>query len=122
VPLLDHKLLEFAAALPFGYKVRGLKTKYIAKRVLARRVPREIIKRKKAGFPVPYAAWLRSEMKGWVQGVLLDGKSLGRGYFDGAGVEKLLSENAASGGHSKTLFTLVALELWHREFLDRRGS
>jgi len=122
VPLLDHKLLEFVAALPFGYKVRGLKTKYIAKKVLARRVPGEIIKRKKAGFPVPYAAWLRSEMKGWVREVLLDGKSLGRGYFDSAGVEKLLSENAASGGHSKTLFTLVALELWHREFLDRRGS
>jgi len=122
VPFLDHKVLEFAANLPAAYKVRGLKTKYIAKKVLADRVPREIIKRKKAGFPVPYSSWLRSEMKSWVREVLLDGKSLGRGYFDRAGVEGLLSENAASGGHSKVLFTLVALELWHREFLDHRGS
>jgi asparagine synthase (glutamine-hydrolysing) len=122
VPLLDHKLLEFAAALPSGYKVRGLKTKYIAKRVLAGRVPREIIKRKKAGFPVPYSSWLRSEMKGWVREVLLDGKSCARGYFNSAGVENLIAENSASGMHSKALFTLVALELWHREFLDHPAS
>jgi asparagine synthase (glutamine-hydrolysing) len=121
VPFLDHKVLEFAASLPADYKVRGLKTKYIAKRVLAGRVPREIINRKKAGFPVPYSSWLRSEMKDWVREILLDGKSLGRGYFERAGIEGLISENAASGMHSKVLFTLVALELWHREFLDCRG-
>ena len=61
VPLLDHKVLEFAAALPIDFKVRGLETKYLAKRVLADRVPREIIKRKKAGFPIPYSSWLRSK-------------------------------------------------------------
>ena len=119
VPLLDHKLLEFAAALPTNYKIRGLKTKYIAKKVLAGRVPREIINRKKAGFPVPYSSWLRSEMKGWVRELLLDRVSLGRGYFDCAGVENLIAENEGTGRHSKALFTLVTLELWHREFLDQ---
>jgi asparagine synthase (glutamine-hydrolysing) len=122
VPLLDHKVLEFAAALPADYKVRRLTTKYIAKRVLAARVPRQIINRRKAGFPVPYSLWLRSEMKGWVQELLLDRKSLGRGYFDGAGVENLIAENEDSGRHSKVLFTLAALELWHREFLDRPAA
>jgi asparagine synthase (glutamine-hydrolysing) len=122
VPLLDHKLLEFAASLPADYKVRGFKTKFIAKKVLAGRVPPQIINRKKAGFPVPYSSWMRSEMKGWVQELLLDRKSLGRGYFDGAGVENLITENEGSGRHSKVLFTLVALELWHREFLDHAAS
>src|SRR5580704_15096904 len=54
VPLLDHRVLEFAASLPAHYKVRGFSLKYILKRALSKRVPRAILKRKKAGFPVPY--------------------------------------------------------------------
>ncbi len=54
VPLLDHKILEFAASLPENLKVRGLTTKYIAKSALRKTVPQEIFDRKKAGFPVPY--------------------------------------------------------------------
>lgn len=120
VPLLDHKLLEFAAALPENFKVRGFTTKYIAKSALRERVPQEILDRKKAGFPVPYAAWLRTELKDWVQGVLFDRETLSRGYFDRGCVEKLIKENAQSGWHSKEILSLVALELWHREFLERK--
>src|ERR1700738_998102 len=54
VPLLDHKLLEFAATLPSTFKVNGFSMKYIAKKALRGRVPRAILARKKAGFPVPY--------------------------------------------------------------------
>src|SRR5207237_3937283 len=53
VPLLDHEVLEFAASLPQNFKVRGFTTKYIAKKTLSELVPREIIQRKKTGFPVP---------------------------------------------------------------------
>jgi asparagine synthase (glutamine-hydrolysing) len=56
VPLLDHKLLEFAAALPDEYKVNGRKTKYILKETLRTHIPAAIIDRKKAGFPVPIDA------------------------------------------------------------------
>ncbi len=63
VPFLDHKLLEFAASLPENLKVRGLTTKYIAKRALASRIPDPILKRRKAGFPVPFGAWLRTDLK-----------------------------------------------------------
>ena len=122
VPLLDHKLLEFAATLPGRFKVRGLATKYIAKRAMRDRVPPEILKRRKAGFPLPYSSWLRTEMKDWVRDILLDTRSVGRGYFDRKAIEHTLFENSGSGAHSKLLFTLVAFELWHREFLDDRGS
>src|SRR6202048_981828 len=57
VPLLDHKILEFAASLPQDFKVHGFTTKYIAKKTLSGCVPREILQRKKAGFPVPYETW-----------------------------------------------------------------
>ena len=117
VPLLDHKILEFAACLPTSYKVHGFETKYIAKRALKQRVPREILNRKKAGFPVPYASWLRKELRDWVHDLLLDRTTVARGYFRKAAIETLLLENERFGNYSKEVFSLVVLELWHREFL-----
>ncbi len=81
VPLLDHKVLEFAAALPTDLKVRGFTTKYLAKKALGSRVPKAILNRRKAGFPVPYESWLRKELRGWVHEVLLDRTTTDRGYF-----------------------------------------
>jgi asparagine synthase (glutamine-hydrolysing) len=117
VPLLDHKVLEFAASLPTSYKVHGFTTKYLAKRALRQRVSREILDRKKVGFPVPYGSWLTGQLKSWLHQVLLDKKTLDRGYFRQDAIEKMLSANDESGCHSKELFSLVILELWHREFL-----
>jgi asparagine synthase (glutamine-hydrolysing) len=121
VPLLDHKILEFAASLQGSYKVRGFTTKYIAKKALSERVPREILDRKKTGFPVPYDAWIRGELKGWMCGILLDRETLARGYFRKSAIEKLLADNSLSGRHSKELFSLAVLELWHRQFLGEKG-
>jgi asparagine synthase (glutamine-hydrolysing) len=119
VPLLDHKILEFAASLPQNFKVHGFTTKYIAKKTLRGRVPREILHRKKAGFPVPYETWLRRDLKDWVRDLLLDSKTVERGYFQKSAVEKMLSDHAASGEYSKEIFDLAVLELWHREFLEK---
>jgi asparagine synthase (glutamine-hydrolysing) len=120
VPLLDHRILEFAASLPQDFKVRGFTTKYIAKKTLNGCVPREILRRKKAGFPVPYEQWLRRDLKDWVHDLLLDSKTVGRGYFQKSAVERMLSDDAVSGGYSKEIFDLTVLELWHREFLEAR--
>jgi len=117
VPLLDHKILEFAASLPENLKVRRLTTKYIAKAALRSHVPDEILHRKKAGFPVPYEMWLRTELKGWLRDVLLDGQTSARGYFDRRSIEGLIAENSRSGKYSKELLSLAVLELWHRSFL-----
>ena len=122
VPLLDHKLLEFAAKLPSNFKVRGLTTKYIAKRALGKQIPSEILKRRKAGFPVPYENWLRTDLRNAVHNILLDRETLGRGYFRKSTVETLLRENLESGAHARDIFSLVVLELWHRQFLGNRGE
>ena len=119
VPLLDHKLLEFAASLPPRRKLRAGTTKYILKKALSRHIPSEIRKRKKAGFPVPYASWLRSELKDVAWEVLTDSKSVNRGYFRRAAIEQLLKENAAGKDHSKAIFSLLNLELWQRIFAER---
>ncbi len=122
VPLLDHKVLEFAASLPQRFKVRGFTTKYIAKKALRRRVPQEILDRKKVGFPVPYGAWLRTELKDMVQDVLLDRETLARGYFKRSCVENLIKEHSASERFPKEILSLVSLELWHRAFLSKEES
>ncbi len=117
VPLLDHRILEFAASLPANYKLRRFTTKYIAKRVLGGRVPSEILNRPKTGFPVPYGLWLRTDLKDWLSDVLLDGTTLARGYFERKAITRLLAENLRSGAYSKELFSLATLELWHRSFM-----
>jgi asparagine synthase (glutamine-hydrolysing) len=119
VPLLDHKILEFAASLPQNLKVHGFTTKYIAKKTLRGLVPREILDRKKTGFPVPYETWLRQDLKDWVHDLLLGSQATARGYFQKEAVERMLSEDIRSGGYSKEIFDLTVLELWHREFVDK---
>ncbi len=118
VPLLDHQLLEFAASLPPNFKLKGLVLKYIWKRTLSKRVPRRILKRKKAGFPVPYESWLRNNFKDQIRAILTDRKAIERGYFQKGAVENFIRANSDSGMYSKEIFSLVALELWHRQFLD----
>lgn len=122
VPFLDHKVLEFAASLPPSFKVRGLTTKYIAKSALKQYVPESIIKRKKAGFPVPYAAWLRGPLRDWLSGLILDRNAQTRKYFNQNETEKLVAGHVLNGGHAKELFSLAILELWHQEFLGPRSA
>ena len=121
VPLLDHKVLEFAASLPPGFKLKGFTRKYILKKTLSHQIPREIQNRKKAGFPVPYESWLRNELKDIVSTVLMDPKTLNRGYFRKDAVEKLLKANSNGSDYSKDIFSLLSLELWQRRFLDREN-
>jgi len=118
VPLLDHRLLEFAASLPQHYKLKGFTLKYIWKKALSKRVPERILNRKKAGFPVPYEFWLRNDLRDQIRSILTDRKTNERGYFQKSAVEKLVNANNQFGTYSKEVFSLVALELWHRMFFD----
>ena len=121
VPLLDHRVLEFAASLPASYKLKNHKMKHILKKALSRRVPSEILNRKKTGFPVPYSGWLSHELRKAVSEVLLDETALARGYFRRGALEAMM--NPPSGQqYSKELFSLVTLELWHRTFLHQEVS
>jgi asparagine synthase (glutamine-hydrolysing) len=121
VPLLDHQVLEFAASLPPSFKLNGFTLKYILKRALSQKIPKEIRDRKKTGFPVPYASWLRNDLKELVWSVLTDRKTISRGYFRKDAIESLLQANSNGADHSKEIFSLLSLELWQRTFLDREN-
>jgi asparagine synthase (glutamine-hydrolysing) len=96
--------------------------KYLAKRALKGRVPDEILNRKKAGFPIPYERWLQESPGGWVQDLLLSSRSVGRGYFTRAAIERVASGSGSGDTKSQDIFSLVVLELWHRAFVDRATS
>lgn len=118
VPLLDHKLLEFAASLPPDRKVWGWRTKHILKKVLAPKIPAEIINRGKTGFPVPYAAWMKNDGFNYVHGILTEKRTLDRGYFNKNFLLSFLDDPKFYSSHPKEVFSLLVLEMWHRVFLD----
>jgi asparagine synthase (glutamine-hydrolysing) len=122
VPLLDHVVLEFAASLPPDFKVKGLATKRILKKAYSDRIPEAIITRKKVGFPVPIAKWLRSDLKEYVRENLLSAEALNRGYFKKDAVERLLNECFQGQPVTTEVFSLLALELWHQKFLDKSAA
>jgi len=120
-PLLDHELMEFAARLPFGWKIHRLTTKYILKKVFGRLLPKDLLARPKMGFGVPLGHWFRTELKEMVHDTLLSPRAIGRGYFREATIRKILDEQERNLWHwHYHIYNLLMLELWHRRFIDRR--
>jgi len=118
-PYLDHHLMEFAASIPSGLKLRGLTTKHILKRALARILPPETLHREKMGFGVPVGHWFRHELKEMAYQILLDRRSAERRYFDMGFVKNLLDEHLSGKvDHGYRIWALLNLELWHRMFID----
>ena len=118
-PFLDHKLIEFIGAIPSDLKLRRFGGKYLLKRAFGHMLPRPVLKRKKMGFGVPIAAWFRGELRDYVREVLLDAKTLRRGYFNPDAVRTLVEDHvAARFDHGYRLWALLMFELWHRRFLD----
>jgi asparagine synthase (glutamine-hydrolysing) len=119
-PLLDHQLMEFAAAIPAELKVRGREKKWILRQALRGWLPDEVLDRPKQGFSVPVGDWFRNELRGHVSDVLLDPGALARGYFQPEAVRAIIERQAAGAdAESKRVWALYMLELWHREFVDQ---
>lgn len=117
VPLLDHNVVEFAAAVPDRFKLKGFTKKYIFKKAVKDLLPKEIIYRKKKGFGVPIGPWLKNELKDFAKDTLFSRSFKEKGYFNGENVEKLFNDHI--GGvrdMSEHLWTLIIFELWHRKY------
>jgi len=120
-PLLDHKVMEFAARLPARLKLRGTTSKYLLKRVARKLLPRQNLSRRKMGFGVPVGDWLRGELRPLLEDLLLSPRTLARGYFQPNILRRYVHEHAERcQDHTHRLWALLWLELWHREFVDSR--
>jgi asparagine synthase (glutamine-hydrolysing) len=119
VPLLDHKLVEFAARLPTHLKINGSRRKYLLKQVAVQYLPPEIIRREKKGFPVPVPNWLRHEANQYMRDHLSNDCIKRRGLFNHDYVEELMREHEAGfADHATMLYGLINLEHWFTLFVD----
>jgi asparagine synthase (glutamine-hydrolysing) len=118
-PLLDHKLVEYAATIPPEYKLRDGSTKHILKKAMRGILPDTIIDRRKQGFAVPLGIWFRGELTDFVHDLLLSETSRARKIFNSDYIEKLLAMHHRGRQLDLQLWTLVSFELWCRRFLDQ---
>lgn len=122
-PLLDHELMQFAASLPPRLKVTARGKKIALRTAMRGIVPDEILDAPKRGFQPPVAEWLRRDLRGFADDVLRDPRARDRGYFEPRAVEELLDAHATgTRDHSQAIWTLLVLELWHRELVDGAPS
>jgi len=118
-PFLDHHVIEFAASLPEKFKLRGLTTKYLLKKVLRKLLPSENLDRRKMGFGVPIGHWFRDKMQPFLREVVLSEKALNRGLFKPEIVRQLVDQHTeGKRDYSHQLWTLLMLELWFQRFID----
>ncbi|HEV8133700.1 MAG TPA: asparagine synthase (glutamine-hydrolyzing) [Pyrinomonadaceae bacterium] len=118
-PFLDHHVIEFAASLPEKFKLRGLTTKYLLKKVLRKLLPSENLDRRKMGFGVPIGHWFRGKMQPFLREVVLSEKALNRGLFRPETVRQLVDQHTeGKRDYSHQLWTLLMLELWFQRFID----
>ena len=119
VPFLDHKLVEFAMAIPANQKIRYMSGKHLLRKAMVGRLPNEILYRNKKGFPTPIRPWLRTVLHEKVSEILTDGRLRDRHLFRSEYVEGLLQEHRlGSSAATEGVWRLLNLELWCRLFLD----
>jgi len=124
VPLLDHAFVEWVTGLPPQWKMRARSQKYIFRKLAERvGVPIEVLDRRKQGFALPVVHWMRHELKHMVLTVLLEPRTLQRGYFNPQGIRRLMDEHfQRRRDHSARIWRFLMFELWHRNFVEKLGA
>ena len=123
VPLLDQELVELAARMPEGVKIKHGKLKHVLKASLRDVLPEDILHRKKRGFGTPMGAWLKRELAPMLHQLLSPKSVEARGLFNPAEISRLIAdhENSRVDGTDQ-LLALLNLEVWSRIYLDRREA
>ncbi|HEX5128764.1 MAG TPA: asparagine synthase (glutamine-hydrolyzing) [Usitatibacter sp.] len=117
VPFLDHELAGFVSSLPDHCRVNGMKTKWILRQAGRNLIPTSILERPKVGFRVPVNEWFRGPMKDYLRGHLLSEESRTRDYYDPKALSATVEEHIAGRhNHEKLLWSLLNLEIWHRQY------
>lgn len=124
VPMLDHEFVEWVTSLPVEWKFRSGTRKHILKKLAERvGIPPEVIHRRKQGFQLPLVEWMRDEQKARFWNVLLEPRTLQRGYFKPAAIKTLIDEHVQGRrNRSGLLWRMLVLELWHRNFMESRSN
>jgi asparagine synthase (glutamine-hydrolysing) len=122
-PFLDHELVEFINHVPADLKLKGLRTKYLLKKLAERYLPKEIVHRKKKGFGMPVARWFCSDLKEMLTDYLSPERVAAEGIFDPGYVESLVSDHLEQRQNNyKQLWTLMVFEMWMEKYMSAARS
>ena len=113
VPMLDHRVVEFAWRLPMAYKLREGQTKWLLRQVLYRHVPTALIERPKSGFAVPIGAWLRGPLRAWAEELLDESRLRREGFLEPRPIRRKWAEHL-SGNHDweSQLWNVLMFQAW----------
>jgi asparagine synthase (glutamine-hydrolysing) len=118
VPLIDHRVVEFAWRLPKQAKIRNGKSKWLLRQVLYRHVPEHLVERPKMGFGIPLADWLRGPLKDWAAHLLDERRLKEAGIVDPAVVSRYWDEHqCGTANRQHHLWGVLMLEAWREHWL-----
>lgn len=118
-PLLDHRLIEFAARLPEDLRVRDGRGKYLLRKVAARWLPPAVLTKRKQGFAIPLAQWFRGPLRTLAADTFDSRAFRERGLLRADTARALLADHVAGrADHGEALWLILCLESWARHYLD----
>jgi asparagine synthase (glutamine-hydrolysing) len=118
VPLLDHRVIEFAFRLPPAGRIRAGSGKWLLRQVLDRYVPRALVERPKMGFGIPIDAWLRGPLRDWAESLLDERRLADGGLIDPAPVRRMWAGHLSGRRNFQyPLWTVLMLEAWRARWM-----
>lgn len=116
-PFLDYQLVDFVNSLPYNFKNRGWQTKYLLKRLMSSKLPKDIVFRPKKGFGVPLGEWLRKDLKDFCNQLLSKEEFSKSGFFNISCIEQLKNEHfSGKKDNRKLLWNLMVFQLWQNNW------
>jgi asparagine synthase (glutamine-hydrolysing) len=116
-PFLDIQVAEYVNHLPSRYKLRGVKRKYLLKKMAEKKLPAEILDRSKKGFGIPLAKWLKKDLKPLMLDAFSESRIKAAGFFDPVEIRRLVDEHLSGRkDNRKQLWSLLCFEMWRERY------